>query len=124
MEKETDFCNVIAIIRCDAIEQVEQCLRELGVPGISVSNVKGYGEYANFYCHDSTTTHARIEIFTAAAQADAVAQAIMEVAYSGEPGDGIVIVQPVSKAYRIRHRAELRADEMMQPIENKGEIHD
>lgn len=114
MENETDFCNVIAIIRCDAFEQVEQCLRELGVPGITVTCVKGYGEYTDFYCREWTTTHTRVEIFTATGQADAIAQAIMGVAHSGVPGDGIVAVQPVSKIYRIRNRAELTPDEFIQ----------
>lgn len=120
MEIETDFCNVIAIIRCDALEQVEQCLQEMGVLGISLSSVNGYGEYADFFRRDNMTTHTRVEVFTTTAQADAVAQAIMEVANSGAKGDGIVILQPISKVYRIRHRAELQPSELMQPRDNQG----
>lgn len=47
-----DFRKVNAIIRSDALEKVEQRLHELGVPGISVTRVKGYGEYKNFYTND------------------------------------------------------------------------
>jgi len=89
-----DFRKVNAIIRSDALEKVEQRLHELGVPGISVTRVKGYGEYKNFYTNDWITTHARVEIFT-----------------SGTSGDGIVAVLPVEKVYKIRHRAEVLPDE-------------
>ena len=44
----TDYCKVTAIIRCEVLEKVEQRLQELGVSGISVTRVKGYGDYANF----------------------------------------------------------------------------
>jgi len=106
-----DFRKVNAIIRSDALEKVEQRLHELGVPGISVTRVKGYGEYKNFYTNDWITTHARVEIFTSAKRADEIAQAIMDAACSGTSGDGIVAVLPVEKVYKIRHRAEVLPDE-------------
>ena len=109
-EKSMLFRKVTAIIRSDALEKVEQRLQELGVPGISVTRVKGYGEYENFYSRDWLTTHARVETFISARRADEIAQAIMDAAYSGVPGDGIVAVLPVEKIYKIRHRAEKQQD--------------
>lgn len=109
-ENSMRFRKVTAIIRGDALEKVEQRLHELGVPGISVTRVNGYGEYANFYSRDWMTTHARVEIFIPARRADEVAQAIMDAACSGMPGDGIVAVLPVEKLYKIRHRAEVLPD--------------
>jgi len=40
--------KVVAFIRNSALEQVEKRLKTLGIEGISVFQVKGYGEYANF----------------------------------------------------------------------------
>lgn len=111
-EKDMRFRNVTAIIRSDALEKVEQRLHELGVPGISVTRVKGYGEYKNFYSRDWITTHARVEIFIPAPRADEIAQAIMDAAYSGVAGDGIVVVLPVEKIYKIRNRAEVPPDDL------------
>lgn len=111
MEKDSDFCKVTAIIRCEALEKVERRLQELGVSGFSVMYVKGYGEYTNFYTREGTTKHAMIEIFTSTKHAAAIVQAIMDAAYYGVEGDGIVAVLPVNKVYRIRHRAEVRPDE-------------
>ena len=104
------FRKVTAIIRSNALEKVEKRLQELGVPGISVTRVKGYGEYENFYSRDWMTTHARVEIFIPAQRADEIAQVIMDAACSGISGDGIVVVLPVEKVYKIRHRAEVLRD--------------
>jgi len=109
---DTNFCKVTAIIRCEALEKVELRLQELGVHGYSVMQVKGCGEYTNFYRLDCMTTHSRVEIFVAAKRAEVIAQAIMDAAHSGVEGDGIVAVLPVNKVYRIRKRAEVLPEEL------------
>jgi len=76
------------------------------VQGISVTRVKGYGEYADFYARDWMITYARIEIFTTEERAESIARAIMETAHVGLSGDGIVAVLPVEKLYRIRTKSE------------------
>lgn len=98
--------KITAIIRCTCLEAVEGRLRELGVKGMSVTHVKGLGEYANFFTRDWLTDHTRIEIFTSQEKADAIVAAIMECANTGARGDGIVAVLPVDKVYRIRERAD------------------
>jgi nitrogen regulatory protein P-II 1 len=94
--------KVTAIVRTNMLEAVERRLHELKVPGISVTKVKGYGEYANFFTPDWTCEHARIEIFLSRSQAGEVARAIAEAAQTGEPGDGIVVVLPVESMHHIR----------------------
>jgi len=106
------FRKVTAIIRSDMLENVERELQALGVKGISVTKVKGYGEYADFYSKDWMVTHARIEIFTSESMAEKIAQIIMEAAHVGVEGDGIVAVLPVEKIYRIRTRSEAEIDEI------------
>jgi nitrogen regulatory protein P-II 1 len=109
MEPGTDYCKVTAIIRCEVLEKVEFRLQEINVHGYSVMQVKGCGEYTDFFTHDCMTKHARVEIFTFADRAEAIALAIMDAAHSGVAGDGIVAVLPVKQVYRIRTRALLEA---------------
>lgn len=111
MAKGEEYCEVIAIVRGESLENVERRLQQLGVTGVTVTNVKGYGEYANFYSRDCMTEHARIEIFTSGTRAKNIVQGIIEAAYSGLAGDGIVAVRPVNKIYRIRQRAEVRPEQ-------------
>jgi nitrogen regulatory protein P-II 1 len=96
------FRKVTAIIRPERLEAVEECVKKLNVPGVSVSKVKGFGEYANFFETDWLCSHMRIEVFVGAKQADELAQAIMDAAHTGLEGDGIVAVLPVESVYHIR----------------------
>ena len=102
-----DLKQVVAIVRTDALEDVEARLRQLSVPGLSVSRVKGFGEYANFFTPDWMSAYARIEVFTDVTQAQRIVDAIMHAAHTGTAGDGIVAILPVQKLYRIRDRREL-----------------
>lgn len=104
--------KVTAIIRGSALKRVEQHLKEIRVPGISVSKVKGYGEYANFFTQDWLSQHARIEIFTTDEKAHEIADAILDSARSGCEGDGIVVVLPVLAVYRIRSGEAATSDEL------------
>ncbi len=104
--------KVNAIIRCEALEKVERKLQDMGVRGVTVSQVKGFGEYANTYTRNWLVTHARIEIFTEEIQADAIAEAIIEAAHTGVSGDGMVAILPVDKLLRIRTKRNACADEL------------
>lgn len=96
------FCKITAVVRAAVLETVEHRLRELGVPGLSVSKVKGYGEYADFFTRDWLVEHVRMEIFVVRARANELASAIAAVARTGARGDGIVAVQPVEAVYHVR----------------------
>jgi len=104
--------KVTAIIRCEALEKVEKKLQDIGVRGVSITKVKGYGEYANTYTKDWLVTHAKIEIFTETSEADAIAAAIIETAHTGVSGDGMVAIQSVDKLLRIRTKGDASADEI------------
>jgi nitrogen regulatory protein P-II 1 len=107
-----DLRKITAIIRSSELEKVEESLKNLGVKGISVSRVKGYGEYADFYKSDWMVTHARMEIFTEKSKVDEIVSAIMETAHLGIAGDGIVAVLPVERLFRIRTGTEVSSDEI------------
>ncbi len=102
-----NYRKVTAIFRIELLEKVEHKLQDLGVRGLSVSKVKGYGEYADFYAKDWLTNHARIELFTKERDAEAIAKAIMDAASLDMEGDGIVAILPVEKLYRIRTKTEV-----------------
>jgi len=104
------FRKVTAIFRPDQLEAVEYRLRGLNVAGVSVTRVKGFGEYANFYEPDWMCTHVRIEVFTSKLKADEIAGAIMEAAHTGIEGDRIVAVLPVESVYHIRTREKCQYD--------------
>jgi nitrogen regulatory protein P-II 1 len=104
--------NVVAIIRSDLLDGVEERLQDMGVKGLSVTNVKSFGEYANFLKHNWLVTHSRIEIFTEKTRAKEIANVIIGAAHTGGAGDGIVVILPVEKVFRIRTKAEAKPEEV------------
>jgi nitrogen regulatory protein P-II 2 len=100
---------VIAIIKPFKLEDVRDALTGIGVQGLTVTEVKGYGrqkghteiyrgaEYAvNFL------PKIRIEVAVPANRADKVVEAIMTAAKTGQIGDGKIFVTPIEHAVRIR----------------------
>jgi nitrogen regulatory protein P-II 1 len=106
-----DFRKVTAIIQFGVLEKVEKALQSANVPGVSVTKVKGFGEYANFYKSDRMTTHVRIEIFVGNSQADDIARTIINAAHTGVKGDGIVAILPVSDVFHIRTKERQELNE-------------
>ena len=97
---------VVGIIRPGALEPVEKRLQEIGVRGLTVMRGKGYGAYANFFARDWLVDQVKLEIYVERDRADSVAQAILDAAYTGSTGDGIVAILPVEKVLSVRTRAE------------------
>ena len=100
---------VIAIIKPFKLEEVRDALLGIGVHGMTVSEVKGYGrqkghteiyrgaEYAvNFL------PKVRIEVVVPATETDRVVEAISAAAKTGQIGDGKIFVVPIDRALRIR----------------------
>ena len=100
---------VIAIIKPFKLEEVRDALMRIGIQGMTVTEVKGYGrqkghteiyrgaEYAvNFL------PKVRIEVGVASEQLDQVTDAIASAAKTGQIGDGKIFVLPMEQAVRIR----------------------
>ncbi|WEX09935.1 P-II family nitrogen regulator [Chelativorans sp. AA-79] len=100
---------VMAIIKPFKLEAVREALTELGIQGLTVTEVKGYGrqkghteiyrgaEYAvNFL------PKVKIEVAVDADIADKAVEAIANAAKTGQIGDGKIFVYSIEKAVRIR----------------------
>ena len=94
--------KVTAIIRTDVLDEIETRLHRLGVRGISVTRVEGYGEYTKFWTPNSIASHMQIDIFSTEDEVQPIVDAILNTARAGEAGDGIVSVLPVDQFYRVR----------------------
>jgi len=100
---------VIAIIKPFKLDEVRDALTRIGVHGMTVSEVKGYGrqkghmeiyrgaEYAiNFL------PKVRIELAIATEQLEQVVDTVAAAAKTGQIGDGKIFVTPMEQAVRIR----------------------
>jgi nitrogen regulatory protein PII len=96
--------KISAIVQPDRLQAIEQRLLELDVPGFSCFEVTGRGHYSNFFSSDGMTRHTCVELFIVEGRAREVAREIMEVAHTGNPGDGIVTIEKIDALYKIETR--------------------
>jgi nitrogen regulatory protein P-II 2 len=100
---------VTAIIKPFKLEEVRDALLAIGVQGITVTEVKGYGRqkghtelYRGAEYAVNLLPKIRIEVAVAAEAADKVVAAIGAAAKTGQIGDGKIFVASLDQAMRIR----------------------
>ena len=108
-QTSTSMKKIEAIIKPFKLEDVKEALSGLGVEGMTVSEVKGFGRqkgHTEIYRGSEYTVDflpkIKIEIVLADSQAPAAVDAIVKAAKTGKIGDGKVFVSPVENAIRIR----------------------
>lgn len=101
---------VVAIVRSDALDALESRLQAIRVDGLTVSRVKGYGEYKNLFTNDWMTEHTKVEIFAEESKVQAITGALLEISRSDVPGAGIVAVLSTERFVHLRTGAESLPD--------------
>jgi nitrogen regulatory protein P-II 1 len=101
--------KIEAIIRPTKLDQVKEALEEIGVVGMTVTDVRGYGHQRGHTEKYRGNTYVvnllpkiKIELVVSDDVADAAVAAVEQAAQTGEIGDGKIFVAPVERAIRIR----------------------
>ena len=100
---------VTAIIKPFKLDDVREALSEIGVQGITVTEVKGFGRqkghtelYRGAEYVVDFLPKVKLEIAVDDSQTETVIEAITQAANTGKIGDGKIFVSPVEQAIRIR----------------------
>lgn len=101
--------KVEAIIKPFKLDEVKEALNEIGVQGITVSEVKGFGRqkghtelYRGAEYVVDFIPKIKVEIIVADDMANRVIETIAQAAKTGRIGDGKIFVTPVEEVVRIR----------------------
>jgi nitrogen regulatory protein P-II 1 len=101
--------RVEAIIKPSQLEKVKEALTKLGVEGMSISEVKGFGRqkghtelYRGAEYFVDFSPKVKIEILVSDDKAMQVVEAITRGARTGKIGDGKIFITPVEEVIRIR----------------------
>ena len=101
--------KIEAIIKPFKLDDVREALSEIGITGMTTTEVKGFGRqkghtelYRGAEYVVDFLPKVKIEIVVADNQIDACMEAITEAARTGKIGDGKIFVTPVDKVVRIR----------------------
>ena len=100
---------IIAVIKPFKLEEVREALTSLGVQGVTVSEVKGYGRqsgHTEIYRGAEYVVNflpkLRLEIVALDSDVDGIVEAIAKTARTGKVGDGKIFVMNVEQALRVR----------------------
>ncbi len=100
---------IVGIIKPFKVDDVKDALHEIGVQGLTVSEVQGYGRqrgHTEVYRGAEYTVDfvpkVRVEVIVVDDDAPRVAQMLIDTAWTGKIGDGKVWVIPLDDVYRVR----------------------
>jgi nitrogen regulatory protein P-II 1 len=101
--------KIEAIIKPFKLQDVKEALTEVGVEGMSVSEIKGFGRqkgHTEIYRGSEYTVDflpkVKIELVLADSLVDTAVEAILKSASTGKIGDGKIFISPMEEAVRIR----------------------
>jgi nitrogen regulatory protein PII len=100
---------ILAVIRPHRLQNVKEALSEVGVAGLTVTDVRGAGRqkgqverYRGSEYSVDLLAKCRIEAVVPDGQCEEAVQAIRKAAYTGEIGDGKIFILPIDDSLRIR----------------------
>ena len=100
---------IVAVIKPFKVDDVKQALTGLGLQGLTVSEVQGFGRqrgHTEVYRGAEYTVDfvpkVKVEVLVDDGAAERVAEGLMEAARTGKIGDGKLWILPVESVYRIR----------------------
>jgi len=106
---ESEMKKIEAIIKPFKLEEVKDALAEVGIEGMTVSEVKGFGRqkgHTEIYRGSEYTVDflpkIKLEVVIGDERLDAAVAAIVKAAKTGKIGDGKVFVSKIDEAVRIR----------------------
>jgi nitrogen regulatory protein P-II 1 len=101
--------KIEAIIKPFKLEEVKEALGEIGIEGMTVTEVKGFGRqkgHTEIYRGSEYTVDflpkVKVEVVIADGQVESAVAAIVKSAKTGKIGDGKVFVSSIEQAVRIR----------------------
>lgn len=113
--------KIEAIIREDKMNDVKDALKELGIVGLNVFEIRGHGRQGGITLAGRSGTYQvdmlpkiQVNIVLSDTNLEETIEAILKAAYTGETGDGLIFVSPVEEVIRIRTR-ERGHDAVMYP---------
>jgi nitrogen regulatory protein P-II 1 len=108
--------KIEAIIKPFKMDDVKAALAELGIQGLTVSEVKGFGRqkgHTEIYRGSEYTVDflpkVKVEVVVADTQVDTVVEVLLKAARTGKIGDGKIFVSAIEKVVRIRTGEENEA---------------
>jgi len=89
--------RITTIVPTDYLADFEKCLRAAGVPGMTIDNVKGFGEHANYFSTDLLRSNVRIEVYVGEDRCDEISEVIRCFATESHTTAGILVIETIDR---------------------------
>ena len=103
--------KIEAIIREDKVNDVKLALEAIGIVGLNIFEIRGHGRQGGVRLSGRSGTYQvdmltkiQMNIILSERNLEETIQTILNAAYTGEAGDGLIFIYPVEEAIRIRTR--------------------
>jgi nitrogen regulatory protein PII len=100
---------VVGIIKPFKLDDVKEALRDIGVDGLTVTEIQGFGRqrghtevYRGAEYQVDFVPKVKVEVLADDQQVQQVVDAVLKSARTGQIGDGKIFVLPAEQVYRIR----------------------
>lgn len=97
------------IVPTDYLRDLEQCLQSAGVPGMTIDNVKGFGEHANYFKSDLLRSNVRVEVYLGEERSEEVCEIIRGFASESRITAGILAIEPVDRLINLNTGRDMLA---------------
>jgi nitrogen regulatory protein P-II 1 len=101
--------KIEAIIREDKLNDVKEALREIGIVGLNIFEIRGHGRQGGITLAGRSGTYQvdmltkiQVNIVLSEGNLDETIEVIRKSAYTGSSGDGLIFVLPIEEVIRIR----------------------
>lgn len=102
--------RITAIVPTESVERLEASLRKCGVPGVTIEQVKGYGEHPNFFRRDLMKNNARVVLYVDSKSAEGVVDAIINCTHECGATAGILAVESIERLVNLTDGSDIMPD--------------
>ena len=106
--------RITAIVPLEILEPMENHLRACGVPGVTVEQVRGYGEHPNFFRRDLMHDNARLVLYADDERVPGIVSAIARCASESRAQAGILAVESIDRLVNLSNGDDVSASSLAQ----------
>lgn len=106
--------RITIIIPADYLKNFEQCLQSAGVPGMTIDNVKGFGEHANYFKRDLLLSNARIEVYLDENRSGEICEILRNFASESGVTAGILAIESVDRLINLNTGQDVLATDLQE----------
>lgn len=104
--------RITIILPRTLLPDIEDCLLKANVPGMSIDNVRGFGEHANYFSSDLLMNNARVEVYVGEDRCENLIGAITEFSAEAHAPAGILTLENVERMINLGTGETVRAEDI------------